>query len=69
VRALAAFAKAISIPNSGNEEDATLAEWSDYYNRRYVNSEGIPARKELLRFYRTRDTTEKMLAFYNRRRG
>ncbi len=69
VRALAPLVKAISIPASGKEEDAMLAEWSDYYNRRYVNSEGLPARKELLRFYRTHDTTEKMLAFYNRERG
>lgn len=69
VRALAPFAKAISIPTSANEEDATLAEWSDYYNRRYVNSEGLPAQKQLIRFYRTHGTAEKILAFYNRGRG
>jgi hypothetical protein len=69
VRALAPLAKAISIPASGKEEDAILAEWSDYYNRSYVNREGLPARNELLRFYRNHDTTEKILAFYNRGRG
>ncbi len=66
VRALAPFAKPTSIPISGKAEDAVLAEWSDYYNRRYVNSEGLPTREELLRFYRTHDTTEKMLAFYKK---
>lgn len=66
VRSLAPLAKPISIPLSGKAEDNLLAEWSDYYNRRYVNAEDLPARKELLRFYRTHDTTEKMLAFYKR---
>lgn len=64
VRALAPFAKPIMIPISGKGEDATLAEWSDYYNRCYVYSEGLLTKKENLRFYRTHDTTEKMLAFY-----
>ena len=66
VRVLAPLAKPIPIPISGKAEDDMLAEWSDYYNRRYVNAEGLPTRKELLRFYRTHDTTEKMLAFYKR---
>lgn len=66
VRALAPLVKPISIPVSGKAEDDILAEWSDYYNRRYVNAEGLPTRKELLRFYRTHDTTEKILAFYKR---
>jgi hypothetical protein len=64
VRALAPLAKPVSIPISAKAEDAILAEWSDYYNRRCVNSEGLPTREENLRFYRTHDTTEKMLAFY-----
>ena len=64
VRAQAPFARPISIPISEKEEDAMLARWSDYYNRRYVNREGLPARREILRFYRAHGTAEKMLAFY-----
>jgi hypothetical protein len=66
VRALARLAKPILVSASAKEEEEILAEWSDYYNRRYVNTEGLPTRRELLRFYRTHDTSEKMLAFYKK---
>lgn len=66
VRKSAPLAKPILVPISAKEEDDALAGWSDYYNRRYVNSEGLPTLKNLLRFYRTHDTAEKLLAFYKR---